>query len=235
MPLNQWLSLLSVVFMAIAFWCSHIYLENENLVFIFQIIGYLLLAASSWLIHVHAAAFVLVLCAVTLTLKMLRRLPGGVTLPFVVVALIGGLILNNSGWIGVLPVLAGTGVIYRHAFRHTYALPLGMPRNGSFKGVDQFQLTMLDKMDNAYRYESNALGLFLYNIVGVIMWGAYAWLVGDWYMTIWRGVMLLFNIINYAKRIWPPVSRMLARVLPNPDRNKRRKYAGKRNKRDWFI
>ena len=83
MALNETLSLIAVIAMAIAFWASGMYMES-NIVFILQIAAYLLLAASSWLIGVRAAAFVLAMCAITLTLKTLRRFPAHVMFIFLV-------------------------------------------------------------------------------------------------------------------------------------------------------
>lgn len=196
------LSLLSVIAMAIAFWGSGTFMESEIVSYL-QIVAYLLFAASSWFVGVHAAAFAMVMCAITLALKTIRRFPAKVMFAFLVVTLAGGLILNNSGWLGLLPVLAAMGVIYRHAYQFS-------------------------RMDNAYRYRMHAIDLFLHNILGVFLWGVYAWLIGDIYMIAWRGFMLLINLFNYAQRIWPDISRLLADALPNPDRHKRRKYAGLR-------
>lgn len=234
MALNETLSLIAVIAMAIAFWASGMYMES-NIVFILQIAAYLLLAASSWLIGVRAAAFVLAMCAITLTLKTLRRFPAHVMFIFLLVALAGGLIVNNSGWLGMLPILAGLGVIYRHAY--AYTMPSLAERFDIHYPLDieKWHGTLFPKMDNAYRLPRHAVDLFLYNIVGVVLWGVYAWQVGDRYMMIWRGIMLFFNVINYARRIWPTISRMLARALPAPDRYKRRRYPGKKGKRDWVI
>ena len=55
MPTNELLSLLSVIAMAIAFWASGMYMESE-IVFMLQIVAYLLLAASSWLIGIPISA-----------------------------------------------------------------------------------------------------------------------------------------------------------------------------------
>ena len=217
MPLNEILSLAAVIVMALAFWCSKMYLENENTVFVLQIVGYLLWSASSWLIGIRSAALVFAICAVTLTLKMLHRFRALVMFSFLAATLVSGLIINNSGWIGILPIIAGLGVIYRHAFG--YVVPIAI----------------LDKMDNAYRMPANALGLFMYNIVGVILWGVYAWLIGDKFMLIWRAFMLLLNLHNYAIRIWPMLSRSLATAIPDPSGSKRRKYPGQKKKRDWTI
>ena len=217
MPIYQWLSLTSVIVMSLAFWCSKICLENENTVFALQIAGYLLWSASSWLIGIRSAALVFAICAVTLTLKMLHRFRALVMFSFLVATLVSGLIINNRGWIGILPIIAGLGVIYRHAFGYV----------GS--------IVILDRMDNAYRMRTNAFGLFMYNIVGVILWGVYAWLIGDQFMLAWRVFMLALNLYNYAIRILPKLSRSLATAIPDPSRSKRRKYPGQKRKRDWTI
>lgn len=233
MALNETLSLIAAIAMAAAFW-GGIFMER-SVVYILQIAAYLFLAASSWLIGVRVAAFVLAMCAITLTLKTLRRFPPHVMLVFLLITLVGGLIVNNSGWLGVLPIVAGMGVVYRHAYKHTMPslaeqFDIHFPLD-----VEKWRLTLYPRMDNAYRLPMHAVDLFLYNIVGVVLWAVYAWQVGDRYMMIWRGIMLFFNIINYARRIWPPISRMLAKALPDPARYKRRRYPGKKGKRDWVI
>lgn len=149
MPLYQWLSMLSVIVMALAFWRSTSIDGNINTVFALQIAGYLLWAVASWLAGVRSAALVFTICAITLTLRMLRRFPSLVMFSFLAATLAACLIVNNSGWMGILPILAGMGVIYRHAFGQAGSLTRE-ERRRSF--------TFLNKMDNAYRLPDNALG-----------------------------------------------------------------------------
>lgn len=217
MPLNEILSLAAVIVVVLAFLSSKIVLKNKNIVFVLQIIGYLLWSASSWLIGLRSAALVFAICAVTLTMKMLHRFRALVMFYFLVATLVSGLIINNSSWTGILPILAGLGVIYRHAFG--YVVPIAL----------------LDKMDNAYRMPTHAFGLFMYNIVGVILWVVYAWLIGDQFMLAWRAFLLVINLYNYAIRIWPLLSRSLAAAIPDQSGSKRQKYPGQKRKRNWTI
>lgn len=235
MLLQQWLSLLSAVALAAAFWISSRDFGRENIIFGLQVAAYLLLAASSWLVGVRAAAFVLAMCAVTLTLKAIRKFPATVMFIFLLATLAGGLIVNNSGWLGVLPILAASGVVYRHAYRRTMPSISEILGIGSKEERKKGRVILLPKMDNAYRMPANAIDLFLHNIVGVVLWGAYAWQTGDRFMAAWRGIMLVINAFDYGRRIWPPISSVLASALPASDDHKRRRYPGKRNRGKWVV
>lgn len=234
MPLNEILSLAAVIVMAIAFWSSRLYLES-NIVFGFQIIGYLLWAASSWIIGVHAAVLAFGLCAVTLVLKVFHKHGPRIMLPFLVLTLVGGLIVNNSGWLGVLPVLAAMVVVYVRPFKQWDHLPLLFFPKKDWDDIIKSGWTVLPKMDNALRLSAHAIDVFLDNIIGVALWGAYAWMIGDRYMLAWRCIMLAINLINFAKRLWPALSVVLADALPDPDRRKRKKLPGQRKRSRWVI
>ena len=235
MPISQWLSLLSVVVMALAFKCSKIYLENGSIVFILQVIGYMLLAASSWFAGVYAAVLSFAVCAVTLILKMFRLNRPRIMLPFLVLLPVGGLIVNNRGWLGVLPIIAGMGVVYFRPFQRKEHLPLFFFPRDMWDDIRNSGWIELPKMDNALRLYAHAIDVFLDNIVGVILWGVYALLIQDWFVFGWRCLMLLFNLIDFMKRIWPVASAALARAVPDPNRNKRRVLPGQRARSKWII
>ena len=203
------LSLCSVIAMAIAFLGSGIFLES-NIVAWLQVAGYLLLAASYWLAGARAVALVLAICAITHAFKTLDMLRARVIYAFLAVALLGGAILNNSGWLGALPILAALGVICGHYNRQI-------------------------EMDNASRCRGHAVDVFLYNIVGVTLWGVFAWSIGDRYMAAWRAFMLLVNLVDYIKRIWPKISHALARAVPDPGGHRRNRYPGQRKRGGWII
>lgn len=234
MPLNEMLSLAAVIVMAIAFWSSRLYLES-NIVFFLQITGYLLWAASSWIIGVHAAVLAFAVCTVTLVFKIFRRNGPLEMLPFLVLTLAGGLIVNNSGWMGILPVLAAMEVVYVRPFRKWEYLPLFFFPKRDWKDIINSGWTVLPKMDNVLRLSAHAVDVFLDNILGVVLWGAYAWMVGDRYMLVWRCVMLAINLFDYCKRIWPVISRALSDTLPDPNRKKRKNLPGQRKRSRWII
>lgn len=234
MPLNEILSLTAVIFMAIAFWSSRLYLES-NIVFFFQIIGYLLWAASSWLIGVHAAVLAFAICALTLVFKVLRRIGPLEMLPFLVLTLAVGFIVNNSGWLGVPPILAAMEVVYMRPFKKWEYLPLFFFPKRDWDDIIRSGWTVLPKMDNALRLSAHAIDVFLDNIIGVVLWGTYAWMIGDRYMLTWRCVMLAINLFNFCKRIWPAVSGTLSDALPDPDRRKRKNLPGQRKRSRWVI
>lgn len=211
MELNNLFSLLSVIVMAFALWCSRLYLES-NIVYVLQIIGYALLAASSWFAGIHSAVLVFVMCAVTLLLKIIGKYPYR-AIPFLVLGtLVGGLLVNNSGWVGVLPVAAGTGVVFRHAYYYSNYLP--------------------SKMDNANRRSGHALDIFLENVIEVAMWGVYALLIGDRFMLYWRGFSLVLNLVNYVKRCKGIINTCLDKVIPHTNSKGR---PIQRKKIDWVI
>lgn len=231
MELNNILSLLSVITMATAFWSSRLYLES-NIVFVLQIVGYLLLAASSWIIGAYSAVVALVMCAVTLFLKMERKYPYKVMCVFALVTLIGGLAVNNKGWIGVLPVLAGFGVVFRHSYQYKEHLPMGLFPKSMWDDIKAHTWNVLERMDNANRRHNHALDVFLENIVGVALWGAFAWRVDDTYMLYWRGVMLLINLVDYIKRLRPVINALLDRAFPS---SKTRRGKSTVQKINWTI
>lgn len=234
MTCNEILSVASIIAMAMAFWCSRAFLQG-NAVFILQIAGYLLLAASSWLIGVHSTAFVLILCAFTLFLKMIHRFQLKTMAVFAVITLLGGLILNDHGWVGILPILASVGVVVRHTYQYRLHLPSKLVPLSMRNDIREYSWTVLSKMDNANRQSSHALDLFLENIIGVILWGAYAWLINDRYTFYWRCFMLAVNLLNYLRRMKRIFNRLINNVLPAPSRSKRRKLPRKKNERDWII
>ena len=221
MELHNILSLLSAIAMAVAFWSSDLTLES-NIVFVLQIVGYLLLAASSWLIGAYSAVFALAMCAITLFMKMERRYPYKVIPVFALITLVGGLLVNNRGWIGVLPVLAGCGVVVRHAYQYKEHLPLGLFPRDMWDDVRAHAWIVLQKMDNANRHDNHALDVFLENIAEVALWGAFAWLVGDSITMYWRGIMLAVNLVNYIKRIGRLFNALLDRALPSPRARRKR-------------
>ena len=234
MPLNEILSLAAVIIMALAFWSSRMYLES-NIVFVLQIIGYLLWAASSWVIGVRAAVLAFAVCAITLTLKIFRKNGPQIMLPFLVLTLVGGLIVNNSGWLGVLPILAAMVVVFVRPFKQWDHLPLFFFPKRDWEDIIQSGWFVLPKIDNALRLSAHVIDVFLDNIIGVVLWGAYAWMIGDRFMLAWRCVMLAINLFNFCKRIWPALSGVLAETLPDPNRRKRRKLPGQRKRSRWII
>lgn len=231
MELNNILSLLSVITMAIAFWSSRLYLES-NIVFVLQIAGYLLLAASSWITGAYSAVIALVMCAFTLFLKMEHKYPYKVMLVFTFVTLIGGLAVNNKDWIGALPVLAGFGVVFRHSYQYKRHLPLRLFPQSMWDDIRSYTWTELQRMENANRQQNHALDVFLENIVGVSLWGAYAWLVGDTYMLYWRGIMMMINLVDYIKRLRPVINTLLDRAFPS---SKTRRETCSGQKINWTI
>ena len=234
MPLNEILSLAAVIIMAIAFWSSRLYLES-NIVFVLQIIGYLLWAASSWIIGVRAAVLAFGICAVTLVLKVFRRNRPQIMLPFLMLTLVGGLIVNNSGWLGIPPILAAMVVVYVRPFKEWDHLPLFFFPKKDWEDIIKSGWIVLPKMDNALRLSAHAIDVFLDNIIGVALWGAYAWMIGDRYMLAWRCAMLAINLFDFSKRIWPVMSGILADALSDPDRRKRKKLPGQRKRSRWVI
>ena len=234
MPLNNLLSLAAVIVMAIAFWCGGLYLES-NIVFVLQIIGYALWAASSWLIGVRSAVLAFAICAVTLVLKVFRRHRPRIMLPFLVLTLVGGLIVNNSGWMGVLPILAGMEVVYVRPFKQWDHFPLFFFPKEDWEDIRKHGWIVLPQMDNALRLSAHAIDVFLDNIIGVTLWGAYAWAAGDMYMFFWRCIMLAINLLDFSKRIWPVLSGILSDMLPDPNGRKRRILPGQRRRRRWVI
>ena len=229
--LHNIFSLLSVIAMAVAMWSTRLRLES-NIVFVLQIIGYLLLAASSWVIGAYSAVAALAMCAVTLFLKMIRKYPYQAVPVFALITLIGGLAVNNKSWVGVLPILAGVGVVVRHSYRYKEHLPLGMFPKSMWDDIRSYTWTVLPQMDNANRRPNHALDVFLENIVGVALWGSYAWLIGDMAMLYWRGFLLAVNMVNFLKRLGPLINRFLNRALP-PSRSRRR--SASRKKVNWTI
>lgn len=235
MPVYRLFSLISAILMTLALWISgKVYLEG-NTCFVLQVVAYLLLAVSSWLIGVWAAAFVLLMCAVTLILKMLRRYPFSVMRVFLLITLAGGLLVNNVGWRGIPVILASLGVVGRHAYQYKHRLPWHLSYDDSEDGSDQNCLVVLSQMDNANRQRGHALDLFMENIIGTALWGLHAWLVQDYCQIAFRGVELLVNALNYARRIWPVFSAVLCDTIPNPGGSKRKKLPGRKKKRNWII
>ena len=234
MALSDVLSLLGVMAMAAAVWAGGM-VRKDGAVFVLQIVGYLLLAVSSWVVGVRAATLALAMCAVTLALKALGRFPVPVAILCLLVTLTGGLIVNDSGWLGLLPVLAGAGVVYQHAMRYQSRSLMAVVGIGNAKERNRWRVMMLPKVDNALRLPTHAIELLLHNIVGVVLWGAYAWRVGDRFMLAWRCLMLAVNLVNFARRIWPPLSRTLGRLVPVPGESKRRKLPGQGRREDWII
>lgn len=231
MELHNILSLLSVIAMAIALWSSRLRLES-NIIFALQIIGYLLLAASSWVIGAYSAVAALAMCAFTLFLKMIRKYPYKAGPIFALITLICGVAVNNKGWIGILPVLAGFGVVVRHSYRYKEHLPLGLFPKSMWDDIRSYSWTVLSQMDNANRQYNHALDVFLENIVGVALWGSYAWLIGDIYVFYWRGFLLAVNMVNFLKRLRPLINRLLSRALPSSKTRRKRKPGKKIN---WTI
>ena len=91
---------------------------------------------------------------------------------------------------------------------------------------------VLERMDNANRRHNHALDVFLENIVGVALWGAFACLVGDTYMLYWRGVMLLINLVDYIRRLRPVINALLDRAFPS---SKTRRGTSSGQKINWTI
>lgn len=231
------LSLLSAAAMAFGFRSGAKRLDG-NAGFVLQIIGYLLLGASSWLAGGFSAALVLAMCAATLLLKMLRRFPPRVMAAFLAATLIGGILVNNRGWAGLLPVAAGAGVVFRHAYVYRFHLPLRFFSKEVRENVRRQSLIVLSRMDNANRMygQAHALDLFLENIVGVALWAGYAWIAGDIPTLVWRGVMLALNLCDGARRIWPVVYDALDDILPSPGRSRRKRKPGmRRDGGRWMV
>lgn len=234
MAFNEILSLGSAILFALALWSGRLYLEG-NILFFFQIAAYLLLAASSWLIAWYSTAFVLTMCAVTLFLKIKYRYSPTLMLLFSVATLAGGLLLNNHGWIGVLPVVAAVGVVARHVYRYREHMPLGLFPKDLWEFVREHTWVTLSKVDNANRMSGHVLDVFMENIVGVVLWGLYARAIGDNYQLYMRGIMLAVNVLDFVRRLVPFIIRLVRCLLPTPKRNRRRGMAVPRRKMSWII
>lgn len=177
------------------------------------------------------------MCAITLLLKMIRRYPPLAGLACAAVTLLSGLLLNRQGWTGVLPVLAGTGVVFRHSYHYRSCLPAVLFPEGMWEKIQRQPMILLSRIDNANRMrgQSHALDLLLENIVAVALWGAYAWLMGDICMLCWRAVLLLLNLVDYCKRMKRILNCFLNGFIPSGGENKRRRYSGQSGKRHWSI
>ena len=234
MALNEILSLGSAILFALALWSGRLYMEG-NIVFYFQIVAYLLLALSSWLIAWYSTAFVLTMCAVTLFLKTKYKYSSSLMLIFSAVTLVGGLLLNNHGWIGVLPVVAAVGVVMCHVYRYREHMPLGLFPKDLWEDVIKYSWVVLSKVDNANRMPGHVLDLFLENIVGVVLWGLYAREIGDDYQLYLRGIMLVVNAFDFIKRMVPFCAGLARYLLPTPKRSRRRGMAVPKKKLNWII
>ena len=160
MALYEVFSLGSSIMMALALWSSRLYLEG-NILYYFQILSYSLLAASSWLIGYYSSMFVLTMCAITLYLKITYRYSPMAMLVFSAATLVGGLILNKHGWIGVLPVFTSVGVVARHMYRYREHMPLGLFPRDMWDDIRRHTWVVLSKVDNANRLPGHVFDLFM--------------------------------------------------------------------------
>ena len=234
MAVNEMLSLGAAILFALALWSGRLYLEG-NILFFFQIVAYLLLAASSWVIGWYSTALVLTMCAVTLFLKIKYRYSPTLMVLFSVATLAGGLLLNNHGWIGVLPVVAAVGVVARHVNRYREHMPLGLFPKELWETIRGYTWVTLSKVDNANRMPGHVLEVFLENIVGVVLWGLYARAIRDDYQMYMRGIMLAVNAFDFLKRLIPFFIRLVRCLLPTSKRNRRRGMAVPKKKLSWII
>lgn len=230
------LSLISAIFFAIALWSNRFHLES-NIIYYFQIISYSLLLVSSWMIGYHSTAFVLGMCIITLFLKIVYKYSSVTMLLFSIATLVGGLLLNNHGWVGLLPVIAAVGVVARHVYRYREHMPLGLFPKDMWDDIRKHTWVVLSKVDNANRMPGHVFNLFMENIVGVILWAWYAKETGDNYQLYLRGIMLFLNLLDYFKRLIPLLKTIAYNVLPSSKRNVRRGMAIEKRKRkvSWVI
>ena len=128
---------------------------------------------------------------------------------FSVATLAGGLLLNNHGWIGVLPVVAAVGVVARHVNRYREHMPLGLFPKELWETIRGYTWVTLSKVDNANRMPGHVLDVFLENIVGVVLWGLYARAIRDDYQMYMRGIMLAVNAFDFLKRLIPFFIRLV--------------------------
>ena len=234
MALNDILSLSSAIIFALVLWSSRLYMEG-NILFYFQIVAYVLLAVSSWLIGWYSTAFVLIMCAVTLFLKIEYRYSPTLMIVFSAITLAGGLLLNNHGWIGVFPVVAAVGVVARHVYRYREHMPLGLFPKDLWEVVREHTWVVLSKVDNANRMPGHVFDVFMENIVGVVLWGLYAKAIGDNYQLYMRGIMLAVNLLDFVRRLIPFFIGLVRYLLPTPKRNMRRGMAVPKKKLSWII
>ena len=145
---------------------------------------YLLLAASAYFFRVYSAAVVMIVIAVDSLLQghlLYRRgLKIERRLEITAIAIVVGIIVNNSGWLAALPIFAGICQL------------LPSPQIVFWMNIDN--------MNNAFRRGSR--GNFIWLIVTIGCWIAYAAIIGD-YCTLYSRIgIALKNTVAYAKAEW---------------------------------
>lgn len=95
------LSIACACFTAAASW-----VPNKEKSYRLQVIQCLIYAVASYFFGVYSTIVTVLLCAVRNWLSSRNRFSTKVCIPFCIVMVVLGLLFNNAGWVGLIPVLA---------------------------------------------------------------------------------------------------------------------------------
>lgn len=164
----------------------------------------LLLALASVFFKVYAAVFIFLLSAVSWILKAQRRYTTKTACLFHLIALIGGVLLNNRVWLALLLLPASMWMLLaRSDWLHLFYDNVLMHHGRRYRAFDIITMEL-----------------------NLAMWIAYFLLIGDYFTLVGRSVLFIRNLYVFLKaRVFGREARASARIRQH-NRMYKRHYRG---------